>query len=205
MRAVNLLPKTQTRSRRRRSKSTPWALVLGLAGVAVASAVIGALFLQASGAAADKQEELADVSAQLAALPSPKPVQNSDVALTAERDERATAVAAAFAYHVSWDRVLRRLALVLPDDVWLTSLAAQAPAAPGIGGRGLGLEAAADGMTIMGYTYSHAGVARLLSRLTVLPDLTKVQLQTSVLAKIGERQVVQFTILANVKPEGPAT
>jgi len=205
MRAVNLLPKTQTRSSRRRSKSTPWALVLGLAGTAVASAAIGAVFLQASGAASDRKAELADVSAQLAALPKPKAVTNDDAALTAERNQRATAVAGAFAYHVSWDRVLRRLALVLPDDVWLTSLVAQAPATPGMGGRGLGVDAAANGMTIMGYTYSHAGVARLLSRLGVLPDLTSVQLQTSMLALIGERQVVQFTILANVKSGGPAT
>jgi Tfp pilus assembly protein PilN len=204
MRAVNLLPKNQTRSHRKR-KHTPWALVIGLAGTAVASAVIGAAFLQASGAASDKREELADVSAQLAALPKPKPVQNSDMTLTAERDERATAVAAAFGYHVSWDRVLRRLALVLPDDVWLTNLTAQAPSAPGLGSRALGFDAVANGMTITGYTYSHAGVARLLARLTVLPDLTKVQLQTSMLAEIGKRQVVQFTILANVKPGGPST
>jgi len=204
MRAVNLLPKTQTRHRKR-SKTTPWALVIGLAGIAVASAVIGAAFLQASGGAADRREELADVSAQLAALPKRKPVQNSDVALAGERNQRATAVATAFSYHVSWDRVLRRLALVLPDDVWLTSLAAQAPGAPGSDRSALGQTAAANGMTLMGYTYSHAGVARLLSRLTVLPDLTTVQLQTSMLAKIGERQVVQFTILANVKPGGPAT
>jgi hypothetical protein len=60
-------------------------------------------------------------------------------------------------------------------------------------------------MTLMGYTYSHAGVARLLARLTVLPDLTEVQLQTSALAKIGEREVVQFTLLANVKRGGPST
>jgi Tfp pilus assembly protein PilN len=205
MRAVNLLPKNQTRSRRRRDKNTPWALVIGLAGTAVASAAIGAAFLHANGAAADKREELADVSAQLAALPKPKPVRNNDAALAGERDERATAVATAFSYHVAWDRVLRRLALVLPDDVWLTSLAAQAPAAPGLGSRSLGASAASTGMTLMGYTYSHAGVARLLARLTVLPDLTSVQLQTSALAHIGERQVVQFAILANVKPGGPAT
>jgi Tfp pilus assembly protein PilN len=204
MRAVNLLPQNQTRTKRKR-KNTPWALVVGLAGTAVASAVIGAAFLQASGAASDKQEELADVSAQLAALPKPKPVQNDDATLTTERDERAAAVASAFSYHVSWDRLLRRIALVLPDDVWLTSLVAQAPAAPGVDGRTLGEAAAPNGMTIQGYTYSHAGVARLLSRLTVLPDLTGVTLQVSALSTIGERQVVEFTILANVKAGGPST
>jgi Tfp pilus assembly protein PilN len=204
MRAVNLLPKNQPKTRRRR-KTTPWALVVGLAGVAVVSAAVGALFLSASGTASDRKSELADVSAVLAALPKPKPVPNSDAQLTAQRDQRAAAVGGAFAYRVSWDRVLRRMALVLPDDVWLTSVAAQAPLAVGIGPRSLGGSALPSGLTLMGYTYSQAGVARLLSRLAVLPDLTGVTLQTSQLTDIGERKVVAFTIVADVKTGGPAT
>jgi hypothetical protein len=62
--------------------------------------------------------------------------------------------------------------------------------------------AAPTGFTIMGYTYSHDGVARLLSRLSVMPDLTNVQLQTSARAKVGSQEVVQFTILANVRTGG---
>jgi Tfp pilus assembly protein PilN len=204
VRAVNLLPKNQPKHRRRR-KTTPWPLVVGLAGVAVVSAAVGALFLSASGTAGDRQAELADVSAALAALPKPKPVSNSDAQLTGERNQRAAAVAGAFSYAVSWDRVLRRMALVLPDDVWLTSLTAQAPTAVGVGPRALGGTALPSGMVLMGYTYSHAGVARLLSRLSVLPDLTGVTLQTSELTEIGERKVVAFTIVANLKAGGPAT
>jgi Tfp pilus assembly protein PilN len=204
VRAVNLLPKNQPKTRRRR-KQTPWALVVGLAGVAVVSAAIGALFLSASGTASDRQAELSDVSAQLAALPKPKPVSNSDAQLAGARDERASAVASAFAYHVSWDRVLRRLALVLPDDVWLTSLDAQAPMAIGVGPRGLGASAMPTGITLMGYTYSHAGVARLLSRLSVLPDLSGVTLQMSQLEEVDGHQLVTFTIVGNVKAGGPAT
>jgi|SoiMethySBSTD1v2_1073268.scaffolds.fasta_scaffold457516_2 Tfp pilus assembly protein PilN len=204
MRAVNLLPKNQPKTRRRR-KQTPWPLVVGLAGVAVVSAVIGALFLSASGTASDRQAELSDVSAELAALPKPKPVANDDVQLTGERNQRATAVASAFAYHVSWDRVLRRMALVMPDDVWLTSLDAQAPLAIGIGPRSLGESAMPSGVTLMGYTYSHASVARLLSRLSVLPDLTGVTLQTSQLVELGGRKIVTFTIVGNVRSGGPAT
>jgi Tfp pilus assembly protein PilN len=204
VRAVNLLPKNQPKTRRRR-KQTPWALVVGLAGVSVVSAAIGALFLSASGTASDRQAELSDVSAQLAALPKPKPVSNSDAQLAGARDERASAVASAFAYHVSWDRVLRRLALVLPDDVWLTSLDAQAPMAIGVGPRGLGASAMPTGITLMGYTYSHAGVARLLSRLSVLPDLSGVTLQMSQLEEVDGHQLVTFTIVGNVKAGGPAT
>lgn len=204
MRAVNLLPKNQPKTRKLR-KQTPWALVVGLAGVAVVSAAIGALFLSASGTASDRQAELSDVSAELAALPKPKPVSNSDAQLTTQRNERASAVASAFAYHVSWDRMLRRLALVMPDDVWLTSLMAQAPMAVGIGPRGLGASAMPSGVQIMGRTYSHASVARLLSRLSVLPDLTSVTLQVSQIEEHGGRKIASFTILANVKPGGPAS
>ena len=57
-------------------------------------------------------------------------------------------------------------------------------------------------VTINGYTYSQEGVARLLARLSVLPDLTDVQLQTSALTEIGDRPVIQFTILANVRAGG---
>jgi len=64
---------------------------------------------------------------------------------------------------------------------------------------------APTGFVINGYTYSQDGVARLLSRLNVLPDLTNVQLQTSSLTRVGTQDVVQFTILADVSPPGAAS
>ena len=87
---------------------------------------------------------------------------------------------------------------MLPDDVWLSSLSAQAPtagAAPG----------AAAGFTINGRTYSHDGVARLLARLAVVPQLTGVTLQHSTLttSQTG-RKVVEFAINATVKGAGAA-
>ena len=56
--------------------------------------------------------------------------------------------------------------------------------------------------TIQGRTYSHDGVARLLSRLQVVPDLTNVQLQSSTLAKVGGQNVVDFSIAADIKVTG---
>ena len=56
--------------------------------------------------------------------------------------------------------------------------------------------------TIQGRTYSHDGVARLLSRLQVVPDLTNVQLQSSTLAKVGGQDVVEFSIAADIKVAG---
>jgi Tfp pilus assembly protein PilN len=107
--------------------------------------------------------------------------------------------------------VLREFALVLPDDVWLENLTAAAPtpatattatlSAPSSSTTG-SLAAAEQGFTIEGYTYSHDAVARLLTRLAVIPDLEQVQLMTSEQGKINDRPIVHFKISANVRAPG---
>ena len=90
---------------------------------------------------------------------------------------------------------------MLPDDVWLTSLSAKspsspsspAPAAPTAPG------AAPTGLVLTGYTYSQNGVARLLSRLAVIPDLQNVQLQTSQSQLVGTHTVISFTIVSDIR------
>jgi hypothetical protein len=61
------------------------------------------------------------------------------------------------------------------------------------------------GFNIEGYTYSHDAVARLLSRLSVVPDLEQVQLVTSERAKLGNRTVIHFRIGANVRAPGASS
>ena len=58
------------------------------------------------------------------------------------------------------------------------------------------------GLTLDGYTYSQPAVARLLTRLAVIPDLVNVQLQQSTATKIGSTPVVHFTIAADVRKPG---
>ena len=58
---------------------------------------------------------------------------------------------------------------------------------------------AATALTIQGYTYSQAGVARLLERLSVLPDLKNVQLQNSQSATVGSQTVFNFTIVSDIR------
>jgi Tfp pilus assembly protein PilN len=204
MRAVNLLPREESLKRR---KQTSWPVVIGLAGGAVVATALGAALLQANGSLADSQDRLGFASAQLAAMPEPAKEQvDNSAELDQARTERAAALASAFAYHVPWDRVLRRFALVLPDDVWLTSLSATAPRKPSDAAASttVATTGAPTGFTVQGFTYSLDSVARLLSRLSVLPDLTNVQLQTSTWTKVGERPVVSFTILADVRSGGGA-
>ena len=61
------------------------------------------------------------------------------------------------------------------------------------------------GFNIEGHTYSHDAVARLLSRLSVIPDLEHVQLVTSEETVLGSRTAIHFKIAANVRAPGASS
>jgi Tfp pilus assembly protein PilN len=193
MRAVNLLPRDDARSKSRQTNP----VVLGgvIAGVA-ATAILAAAFLTVSAGVADKQERLDAAQAELDATPVPPPADTSASTLQQEKGQRVVALSTALARRVAWDRILRELSLVLPEDVWLSSLSAKAPTQ------------AADapaGFTITGKTYSHDGVARLLARLAVVPHLSAVQLQHSAMTPSeAGRPIVEFSIQALIKAPGSA-
>ena len=198
MRAVNLLPKKETRERR----GQPNVAALGgvVAAVAV-TAVFCAWFLTASGKVTEKQSELDSLRTELSAMPAPKPRDTSGDGLEAEKAGRLVAVATALNNRVAWDRVLREISLVTPDDVWLTSLQASAPgvAAP------TPTAATGGAFSMSGRTYSHDAVARLLARLALVPNLSTVKLEKSTLNKVEGRDVVEFTIGATVRGKAAAS
>jgi Tfp pilus assembly protein PilN len=206
MRAVNLLPRDDGRAKRTKAQNAP--LAVGLALALVASVVIAAFFLSSSASVKDKQAALGKAKADLAVLPPlPNAPTATETALVGQQQARLNALASALSRRVAWDRVLRELAIVLPDDVWLTSLSARSPSSPASSAPAAPTApgGAPTGLVLTGYTYSQNGVARLLSRLAVIPDLRNVQLQTSALSKVGEQQIVQFTVLADVAPPGAAS
>jgi len=102
------------------------------------------------------------------------------------------------ANRVAWDRIFREFSLVLPDDVWLTTLTAHSPVSPSAAGVASSGGAPTE-FTITGRTYSHDGVARLLSRLQVIPDLQNVTLVSSSLSQVSGQPVVEFNIVADIR------
>jgi Tfp pilus assembly protein PilN len=205
VRAINLLPKDD--ARRGGPQKTQWLAIVPAVVAVLLAALLSAAFLSASGKVKDRQAELDSLQQVLHAIPTPNAAKvQSQTALAADKQARVTALSAALSRRVSWDRVLRELSLVLPDDVWLATLTAKAPVpssspvapvAPAPGAT-----VAATQFTLDGFTYSHAAVARLLSRLAVVPDLVNVQLQQSTLTKLGTANAVHFIIAADVRRAG---
>ena len=198
MRAVNLLPRDQAQ-RTIKKESLP-VLVGACSGVLVL-AVLGAMFMMGSGKVAAQQRKVDDLNRAYQALPPPPAGPSAaQQQLAGEQGARVSALSTALTSRVAWDRVFREFSLVLPEDVWLTTLSAKSPISPLTNAASSTNGAAASQFIIQGRTYSHDGVARLLSRLQVVSDLTNVQLQSSSLSNVGSQQVVDFTIAADIPP-----
>jgi Tfp pilus assembly protein PilN len=206
MRAVNLLPREQVEQKR--EARNPVVLVATIGGAVVLLALVAGVLLASRNVDRQKQA-LASARAMLAVTPAKTlsaQTQAFRSTVLTQREQRSLALASALGDRVAWDRILRRMALVLPDDVWLTSLVGTTPlesatsittsttaTTPSV------LPPTATALTLQGYTYSQAGVARLLERLQVLPDLKNVQLKQSVTSNVGGQNVVNWTIITDIR------
>jgi Tfp pilus assembly protein PilN len=222
MRAVNLLPREGPKRRRRLTLVVQLALVAPF----VVGSLLAAGYLLASSKVNDGKATLQALQDELAALPQPITPAETNSALAIQRDQRIAALASALQTRVAWDRVLREVSSVLPEDVWLTTLSAQSPQAsvaappatttPTTTSSDTGGEttttvpapapvpAATAPLKLVGYTYSQEGVARFLSRLSVIPDLQDVKLIQSSQTIVAGRSVVSFEMQASVRPQAVA-
>ena len=205
MRAVNLLPKDALQAKSIRDED-PAVVIGSVFGVLVIIA-LSAGFLAAHSKASSEQKKLTAAQIELGKLSllnhpitRPKPVKPTRPiiavpAVTSEEQPRLQAITGALSTRIAWDRILREFSLVLPDDVSIASLNVTDPVDPATG------NAAASGQTfvISGSAYSHDSVARLLTRLMLIPDLTDVTLASSSAAATGASAAVQFAISASVK------
>ena len=182
MRAVNLLPRDHQRQRLPGAR-TPLFAAAG--GVVAVTAFAMFLASSAAGEANDRRTELQAVEAAIRALPKVQDQAVTQGSLVRERSDRVAALAAALTTRVPFDRVLREISFVLPEDTWLTQLTATAPVSivPVAAGAAppppTSASATPAGVTIEGDTYSHDSVARFLARLSIIPSLENVRLTSS--------------------------
>ncbi|HET8893229.1 MAG TPA: PilN domain-containing protein, partial [Gaiellaceae bacterium] len=138
---------------------------------------------------ASAQRGLDAAKMELAATPLPPAtpkVLPLPPAVAAAQQPLLAAVSSALSQRIAWDRILREFSLVLPTDVWLTTLTLTTPPAGPL---------STTGVSLSGTTYSYDSVARLLSRLSLVPDLGQVTLAST--SRTG--RLIQFTVNAGVK------
>jgi Tfp pilus assembly protein PilN len=209
VRAVNLLPREPTLGRKRLSVVAQ----LAIGAPFVVAGLLAAGYLLASSSVNERKTTLDAARAELAALPPPIEQPRANLQLALLRDQRVAALATALQSRLAWDRILREISAVLPGDVWLTNLSGNGIApqpAPttttptgATGATGAPPPAVpaptAGPLTFAGYTYSQEGVARLLSRLAVIPALQDVKLVSSTRSSVSGRFVFSFSITASVR------
>jgi len=187
MRAVNLLP-GEAKGGVSRSAPQPAVLAAAITGFA-AVIVIGGGNLVQTARVSSAQKTLNAAKIQLAATPLPPKtpsVTPPPPAVAQQMQPRLAAVSNVISSRIAWDRILREFSLILPPGIQVQSLALSAPSA---------ITASAQGFDLIGLTFTYDDVARLLSRMALIPDLTNVTLKTS-----GINQgVVSFEIAADVK------
>lgn len=208
MRAVNLLPRDLQQAQGDGGRAPLYVAGGGLAAVTAACLV---MFVGASGSVADQKAQLDSVEAAIASIPKKQSPAIAPGVIAQERTERTSALAAALATRVPVDRLLQELAYVLPEDAWLTALSATVPATDTVAPS---TSSVTQGVSIVGATYSHSSVARVLSRLAAVPTLTDVRLTgssrvgasspTGTGSTVATKRVVTFTISANLRPESAA-
>jgi len=198
MHAFNLLPKEEVRTEKESKQSAIPHVIVALAGVLVFAA-LAAFYLSSSAAVTKKSGELDDLRGQLASLqvPEKQPQAPSEGPnIDSERAARTAALSTALADRLAWDRVLRELALVLPADVTLVTLDATAPSP---GSAGAATSGGVSSFRVTGTSASQASVARLLSRLQVIPELQNVQLEFATASEDPAVPGVNFAITASVR------
>jgi Tfp pilus assembly protein PilN len=203
MRAFNLLPKEEGRISTQEQRSPMPYVLVALVGVLVFAA-LSAFYLMSGKDVADRQAQVDDLRAELAvyAAQEERPsVEDPTAELSAERLSRTNALSSALATRLAWDRVLRELALILPQDAAIDSIEATAPGAFNAP------TGSVDGspivhFTMVGGTDSQASVAELLARLSVIPEFENVALKLASRASEGEstgRHPYMFTITATLR------
>lgn len=197
MRAVNLLP-GESKGGVSRGAPQPAVLAAAVTGFAAVIIIGGGNLIQTA-RVSSAQKTLNAAKIQLAATPLPPKtpeVTPPPPAVAQQMQPRLAAVSNVISSRIAWDRILREFSLVLPPGIQVQSLALTAPSS---------VSASAQGFDLIGLTFTYDDVARLLSRMALIPDLSNVTLKSS-----GINQgVVSFEITADVKgapiPVSPVT
>lgn len=183
MRPVNLIPPEERRGQNAPLRSGPLAyLVLG----ALALALAGVTMLVLTGnQISDREAEIARLQTEDAAAEAKARELAAYAEFRAKSEQRIATVTSLADSRFDWERVLRELTLVLPDDVWLVSLNATATSGVSAGGSGGGSASGLRGgitgpaLELNGCAAGQEAVAGFVTALKDIDGVTRVGVQSS--------------------------
>ena len=188
MRPVNLIPAEERRDGQAPLRTGPLAyilvgaLVAALAGV-TALVLVGNQISEREAEVTRLQRENAVAKARAERLAAYTQFQILS-------EQRVATVSSLADSRFDWERVMRELSLVLPDDVWLVGLSATATSGVGVGGgsgSSSGLRGSTQGpaLALSGCAAGQESVAGFVTALKDIDGVTRVGVQSSQLADKG--------------------
>jgi Tfp pilus assembly protein PilN len=203
MKRINLLP-PEERAKASRERGLTWAVIALVAIIAV----LGAVYFYEKNQVGDKEDEVARLEADIAAVQAQSAELQQYAALQSKRTEMTTTAKAIDDARVPWSTIFEEISLVIPENVRLQSLTCAVPAGMLPGGTpeeaAAGGELAAD-ITFTGQTYEHKDVAEFMTRLGLIPQLTNIQLASSTSAAstgadgTATQTLTTFTVTASLR------
>lgn len=179
MRRIDLLPPAVAQRRRQRRNLA--ALIAG--GLVVIALLLGWWFML-GGQIADAEQDLEEVRAQNAQIEAQIAELQRFADLAQEVEDKRTALQTVMAGDISWPSVMTELAMVIPGEVWLTSMSGASAA----GGQEVGTETApidinaktsVGRITFQGTSLTMTGVAKWLIRLALPNEFRAAWLETA--------------------------
>jgi len=201
MRPVNLLPDARHDPGHRadtKARKTRLAVVVAIGAVLLVSLLLGVELVQVRHDVSDKRATLAAATNDLAKAQAEAATPS---ATETELQARLTALTTASSSRLQWDGLLADLAAVMPKGAWLTSLKASSPASAAATATAAAAVpgAAPTAFLIDGYARSQSIIAQTLDRLALIPALSNVSLQQSQRGVVVDRDVIQFSVAADVR------
>lgn len=177
MRPVNLIPPEERRGENAPLRAGP-AVYIIVGALAVVLVAVTAMVLL-DNQIGEREAEVATLEREDRAAAAKAAELASFTQFQAMSEQRAETVRSLADSRFDWERVMRELSLILPDDVSLVSLEASAGGEGGEGGEsGLG-GSAGPSLSLSGCAKGQEGVAGFITALKDIDGVTRVGVQSS--------------------------
>lgn len=185
MRPVNLIPLEERRGEQRPLRSGPLAYILLGALVAVLAGVTALVLV--GNQIEEREGQITELTREDEAAAAKAARLSAFVEFRNRAEQRVETVSSLADSRFDWERVMRELALILPDDAWLTGLTASASAEAEVSGGGSGLRGAVPGpaLELSGCAAGQESVAGFVTALKDIEGVTRAAVQSSELPEKG--------------------